>query len=91
MKELFDFPAGVDVVPAQAQNDLEHHLGMVRAAAAFYSFLETLFRPSTRASNHAHWIVGSVHPHLFFMEKALSLVGMVGRKCIFCYSINFYA
>ena len=35
MKELFDFPAGVDVVHVGIQNDLEHHLGMVRAAAAF--------------------------------------------------------
>ena len=36
MKELFRiFPAGVDVVHVGIQNDLEHHLGMVRAAAAF--------------------------------------------------------
>ena len=35
VKELFDFPAGVDVVHIGIQNDLEHHPGMVRAAPAF--------------------------------------------------------
>lgn len=35
VKEFFDFPAGVDVVHVGIQNDLEHHFGMVRAAAAF--------------------------------------------------------
>ena len=36
MKELFYFPAGVNVVHVGIQNDLEHHSGMVRAAAAFF-------------------------------------------------------
>ena len=35
MKELFNFPAGVNVVHIGIQNDLEHHLGVVRAAPAF--------------------------------------------------------
>ena len=35
VKKSFDFPARVDVVHVGIQNDLEHHLGVVRAAAAF--------------------------------------------------------
>ena len=35
IKELFYFPAGVYVVHVGIQNDLEHHLGMIRAATAF--------------------------------------------------------
>ena len=30
MKELFNFPAGIDVVHIGIENDLEHHPGMVR-------------------------------------------------------------
>ena len=35
VKELFNFPAGVDVVQIGIQNDLEHHPGVVRATPAF--------------------------------------------------------
>ena len=37
VKELFDFPAGVDVVHIGIQNDLEHHPGMVRACLLYTS------------------------------------------------------
>ena len=35
IKELFYFPAGVDVVHVGIQNNLEHHLRMIRATTAF--------------------------------------------------------
>ena len=52
VKELFNFPAGVDVVHIGIQNDLEHHPGVVRLRPhSLYSFLKlSRFKPSTRAS-----------------------------------------
>ena len=44
VKELFNFPAGVDVVHIGIQNDLEHHPGVVRAAAAFLIQLSETFK-----------------------------------------------
>ena len=43
VKEVFNFPAGVDVVHIGMQNDLEHHPGVIRAAPAFLIQLSEIF------------------------------------------------
>ena len=87
VKELFNFPAGVDVVHIGIQNDLEHHLGVVRAAAAFLiQFSETFkIQALNQGVNHAHRIV-FCNILINSLRKKNGLVGIVRTKMYLCHS-----
>ncbi|VYT50809.1 Uncharacterised protein [Bacteroides vulgatus] len=87
MKELFDFPAGVDVVHIGIQNDLEHHPGMVRAAPAFLIQLPETFKVQAlnQSVNHAHRIV-FCNILINSLRKKNGLVGIVRTKMYLCHS-----
>ena len=89
VKELFDFPAGVDVVHIGIQNDLEHHPGMVRAAAAFLvQFPETFkVQALNQSVNHAHRIV-LCNILINSLREKHGLVGIVRAKMYLWHSIN---
>jgi len=92
VKELFDFPAGVDVVHIGIQNDLEHHPGMVRAAAAFLIQLSETFKVQAlnQSVNHAHRFV-FCNILVYSWRKKHCLVGIVRTKMYLCHSIKCYA
>lgn len=73
VKELFDFPAGVDVVHIGIQNDLEHHPGMVRAAPAFLIQLPETFKVQAlnRERQPSELDHALQYPRQFLEEKAL--------------------
>jgi len=90
MKEIFYFTAGVDVVHVGIQNDLEHHLGMVRAAAAFLiQFLETFkIQALNQSVNYAHRIV-FCNILINSLRKKHCLVGIVRAKMYLWHNENF--
>ena len=92
VKKSFDFPARVDVVHVGIQNDLEHHLGVVRAAAAFLiQFSETFkIQALNQGVNHAHRIV-FCNILINSLRKKHCLVGIVRTKMYLCHSKNSYA
>ena len=81
VKELFNFPAGVDVVHIGIQNDLEHHLGVVRAATAFLIQLSETFKIQAlnQGVNHVHRIV-FCNILINSLRKKNGLVGIVRTK-----------
>ena len=87
VKKLFNFPAGVDVVHIGIQNDLEHHLGVVRAAAAFLIQLAETFKIQAlnQGVNHAHRIV-FCNILINSLRKKNGLVGNVRTKMYLCHS-----
>ena len=87
VKELFDFPAGVDVVHIGIQNDLEHHPGVIRAAAAFLIQLSETFKIQAlnQGVNHAHRIV-FCNILINSLRKKHCLVGIVRTKMYLCHS-----
>ena len=87
VKKSFDFPARVDVVHVGIQNDLEHHLGVVRAAAAFLiQFSETFkIQALNQGVNHAHRIV-FCNILINSLRKKHCLVGIVRTKMYLCHS-----
>ena len=87
MKELFDFPAGVDVVHVGIQNDLEHHPGMVRAAPAFLIQLPETFKVQAlnQSVNHPNWIM-LCNILVNSWRKKHCLVGIVRTKMYLCHS-----
>ena len=89
MKELFNFTAGVDVVHIGIENDLEHHPGMVRAAAAFLIQLPEAFKIKAinQSVNHAHRFV-FCNILVNSLRKKHCLVGIVRTKMYLCHSIN---
>ena len=92
VKELFDFPAGVDVVHIGIQNDLEHHPGMVRAAPAFLIQLPETFKVQAlnQSVNHPNWIM-LCNILVNSWRKKHCLVGIVRTKMYLCHSIKCYA
>lgn len=60
MKQLFYFLAGVNIVHIAIQDNLEHHLGMVRTTDAFFIQLPGHFKIKTfdQSINHTHRIIG---------------------------------
>ena len=92
VKELFNFPAGVDVVHIGIQNDLEHHPGVVRAAPAFLIQLSETFKIQAlnQGVNHAHRIV-FCNILINSWRKKHCLVGIVRTKMYLCHSIKSYA
>ena len=92
VKELFDFPAGVDVVHIGIQNDLEHHPGMVRAAPAFLIQLPETFKVQAlnQSVNHPNWIM-LCNILVNSWRKKHGLVGIVRTKMYLCHSIKCYA
>ena len=87
VKELFNFPAGVDVVHIGIQNDLEHHPGVVRAAPAFLIQLSETFKIQAlnQGVNHAHRIV-FCNILINSLRKKHCLVGIVRTKMYLCHS-----
>ena len=87
VKKLFNFPAGVDVVHIGIQNDLEHHLGVVRAAAAFLIQLSETFKIQAlnQGVNHAHRII-FCNILINSLRKKNGLVGNVRTKMYLCHS-----
>ena len=80
VKELFNFPAGVDVVHIGMQNDLEHHPGGI--APAFLIQLET-FKIQALNQSASTMRTGSFSATSSpIFEEKNGLVGIV-RKCIF--------
>ena len=81
MKELFNFPAGVDVVHIGIQNYLEHHPGVVRAAPAFLIQLsETCkIQALNQGGNRARRIV-FCNILINSLRKKNGLVGIVRTK-----------
>ena len=92
VKELFDFPAGVDVVHIGIQDDLEHHPGMVRAAPAFLIQLPETFKVQAlnQSVNHPNWIM-LCNILVNSWRKKHCLVGIVRTKMYLCHSIKCYA
>ena len=89
MKELFNFTAGVDVVHIGIENDLEHHPGMVRAAAAFLIQLPETFKVQAlnQSVNHPNWIM-LCNILVNSLRKKHCLVGIIRTKMYLCHSEN---
>ena len=89
MKELFNFPAGIDVVHIGIENDLEHHPGMVRAAAAFLIQLPETFKVQAlnQSVNHPNWIM-LCNILVNSLRKKHCLVGIIRTKMYLCHSEN---
>ena len=89
VKELFNFPAGVDVVHIGIQNDLEHHPGMVRAAPAFLIQLPETFKVQAlnQSVNHPNWIM-LCNILVNSLRKKHCLVGIIRTKMYLCHSEN---
>ena len=89
MKELFNFTAGVDVVHIGIENDLEHHPGMVRAAAAFLIQLPETFKVQAlnQSVNHPNWIM-LCNILVNSLRKKHCLVGIIRTKMCLCHSEN---
>ena len=89
MKELFNFTAGVDVVHIGIENDLEHHPGMVMAAAAFLIQLPETFKVQAlnQSVNHPNWIM-LCNILVNSLRKKHCLVGIIRTKMCLCHSEN---
>ena len=84
-RELFNFPAGVDIVHIGIQNDPEHHLRMIRAATAFLILLSELFKTQSpqQGVNHVHRIVFLQYPSSILWGKERFGWDWTDEKCIF--------
>ena len=89
VEELFHLAAGVDVVHIGVQDDLEHHPGMVRAAAAFLIQLPETFKVQAfnQGVNHAHRIV-LCNILIDSLRKQHCLVGYVRTKMYLCHCMK---
>jgi hypothetical protein len=90
-KQFLYLAAGVDIVHIRIQNDLQHHLGMIRTSACLFVELLEIIKIQTvnDGGENANGII-ILNIFIYPARKKDRLVGYVRTKVYLCHNWKIY-